>query len=313
VRLSRSQWIAAAALATLAHAAIFVGLRTPTPGEPPGGTGPQVQVLGSSAQVFGTDERQPEDPAPAITAETAEEITAEPPGARAEQAGPDREALEDVPREAEAVEAEPVKDERPVEVAEMQATEAVSAEPAQPFAAEPASEAVLQAADDIEAESENIVTPVRRPTPTEAERKPVNRPQRTARTPSRQRGKPKRQRSGTGRGQRRSGARAASERTGSGRARASASPGQVRSYAATVRARIARNRPSSRGRRGTAVVRFAISRGGGLRYARLARSSGDGALDRAAIASVRRAAPFPRPPRGMSAGQLTFSIPFRFR
>jgi len=313
VRLSRSQWIAAAALAALAHAAIFVGLRAPTPGEPPGGTGPQVQVLGSSAQVFGTDERQPEDPAPAITAEAAEEIAAEPPGARAEQAGPDREAREDAPRKAEADEAEPVKDETPVEVAEMQATEAVSAEPAQPFAAEPASEAVLEAADDIEAESENIVTPVRRPTPTEAERKPVNRPQRTARTPSRQRGQPRRQTSGRGEGQRRSGARAASERTGSGRPRASASPGQARSYAAAVRARIARNRPSSRGRRGTAVVRFAISRGGGLRYARLARSSGDGALDRAALASVRRAAPFPRPPRGMSAGQLTFSIPFRFR
>jgi len=79
VRLNRAQWIAAAALAALAHAAIFVGLRAPTPGEPPGGTGPQVQVLGSSAQVFGTDERLPEDPAPAITAEAAEEIAAEPP------------------------------------------------------------------------------------------------------------------------------------------------------------------------------------------------------------------------------------------
>jgi len=87
----------------------------------------------------------------------------------------------------------------------------------------------------------------------------------------------------------------------------------VRRYAGIVRARIARNRPSGRGRRGTAVVRFAISRSGGLRYVRLSRSSGNGTLDRAAVSSVRRAAPFPRPPRGMSAGQRTFSIPFRFR
>lgn len=313
MRLSRAQWIAAAALAMLAHAAIFVGLRAPAPGEPPGGTGPQVQVLGSSAQVFGTDERQPEDPAPAITADTTEEIAAEPPGARAKAAGPDREAPEDAPRKAEAVEAEPAKDETPVEVAEMQTADALSPEAAEPLAAEPAAEPVLPAAEEIEAESDKIATPVRRPTPTQAERKPVNRPQRTTRKASRQRGRPQRQTSGTGQGQRRSGARAASERTGSGQPRAAASPGEVRSYAGLVRARIARNRPSSQGRRGTAVVRFAISRGGGLRYARLARSSGDSILDRAALASVRRAAPFPRPPRGMSAGQLTFSIPFRFR
>jgi periplasmic protein TonB len=78
-------------------------------------------------------------------------------------------------------------------------------------------------------------------------------------------------------------------------------------------ARIARNRPSGRGRRGTAIVRFGISRSGRPRYVRLSRSSGNGALDRAAASSVQRAAPFPRPTRGMTAGQRTFSIPFRFR
>ncbi len=313
MRLGRAQWIAAATLAALIHLAAFIGLHAPAPGEPPGGTGPQVQVLGSAAQVFGTDDQQPDEPSPALTAEAPEEVAAEPPGARATEAGPEREAPEDAPREAEQAEAEPVSEAAETQAAEDAVAETVAPEAAQPAPAQSAAEAVLPAPEEIEAESEDVAMPARRPKPTEAERKPVSRPQRTTRTPSRQRGRPQRQRSGTGQGQRRSGARAASERRGSGRRRATASPGQVRSYSAAVRARIARNRPSSAGRRGTAVVRFAISRGGGLRYVRLARSSGDRALDRAALGSVRRAAPFPRPPRGMSAGQLTFSIPFRFR
>jgi TonB family protein len=96
-------------------------------------------------------------------------------------------------------------------------------------------------------------------------------------------------------------------------ASASASAGEVRNYAAMVRARIARNRPRGATSRGTAVVAFAISGNGGLRYARLARSSGNNALDGAALRSVRAAAPFPAPPRAMTSRQLSFVIPFRFR
>jgi len=313
MRLGRGHWIAAGALALLVHAALLVGLRAPSPGEPPGGTGPRVQVLGSAAQVFGTDERQPEDPSPALSAETPKEISAEPPGAPATQAGPEREAEAETPRVAEPADTEPVAKAEPVAAKPVSRAAAVTPEAARAAPAQSAAKAVLPVTEEIAAEPDGIAMPARRPTPTEAERKPVNRPKRTTRQPARERGKQRRRTSGTGRGQRRSGARAASQRRGSGQRRAAASPGQVQRYAGIVRARIARNRPSSRGRRGTAVVRFAISRGGGLRYARLARSSGDRALDRAALASVRRASPFPRPPRGMSAAQLTFSIPFRFR
>jgi protein TonB len=96
-------------------------------------------------------------------------------------------------------------------------------------------------------------------------------------------------------------------------ARASASRGSVLSYAARVRAKVARNKPSGRGHRGTARVSFGVSRSGGLSYARLARSSGSAALDRAALSAVRRAAPFGAPPAGTSSAQLRFSIPFYFR
>jgi len=103
----------------------------------------------------------------------------------------------------------------------------------------------------------------------------------------------------------------ASNAAGSGRV--SASAGDVAGYAARVRARVASNRPSARGARGTAVVSFGVSRSGGLSYVRLGRSSGSPALDQAALSAVRRAAPFPPPPAGAPASKLGFSVPFYFR
>lgn len=92
-----------------------------------------------------------------------------------------------------------------------------------------------------------------------------------------------------------------------------ASPGKIRAYAGLVNARIARRRPSGRGRRGTVSVSFAIGSGGALRFARIVRSSGNKSLDAAALNAVRRAAPFPKPPVGMTPQQLSFVMPFRFR
>jgi protein TonB len=95
--------------------------------------------------------------------------------------------------------------------------------------------------------------------------------------------------------------------------RVSASRGSVISYAAQVRAKVARNKPPGNGHRGVAQVSFGVSPSGGLSFARLARSSGSPALDRAALGAVHRAAPFGAPPAGASAAQLRFSIPFYFR
>jgi protein TonB len=105
----------------------------------------------------------------------------------------------------------------------------------------------------------------------------------------------------------------ASSPSAAGAGRASASTGDIMGYAARVRARVAGNRPSGRGQRGTAVVSFGVSRSGGLTYVRLSRSSGASALDQAAVAAVRRSAPFPPPPAGAPASRLAFSVPFHFR
>lgn len=80
------------------------------------------------------------------------------------------------------------------------------------------------------------------------------------------------------------------------------------SYASTVRSAIGRNKAQASGR-GSATVTFAIGPGGGLRGAKISKSSGNSALDQAALASVRRAGPFPKPPAGAKS---TYSIQIYF-
>ncbi len=83
-------------------------------------------------------------------------------------------------------------------------------------------------------------------------------------------------------------------------------------YRGVVAARLARNKP--RGDvallgQGTAVVAFQIAQSGAAVGIRITRSAGSPALDRAALATIRRSSPFPPPPRG--AGRA-FRVPVRF-
>ncbi len=84
------------------------------------------------------------------------------------------------------------------------------------------------------------------------------------------------------------------------------SPG---AYGAAVRAAIGRHKPRAAGARGKATVTFSIGALGGLRSVGVSRSSGNKQLDQAAIASVRRAAPFPSPPAGSNP---TYSLQIYF-
>ena len=78
-----------------------------------------------------------------------------------------------------------------------------------------------------------------------------------------------------------------------------ASPNRAgsRSYAETVRSRLASHKPAN-SNLGGAMVSFAIGADGRLNSARVVRSSGNTKADKAALATVRRAAPFPKPPSG---------------
>lgn len=94
-----------------------------------------------------------------------------------------------------------------------------------------------------------------------------------------------------------------SSSSNSGNAAASNYPGKV--YA-----RIARTRQRNAGGKGVAQVRFTVSSSGQATGVSVARSSGDARIDRAAVAHVKRAAPFPKPPPG---AKTRFVIPIEFR
>ena len=79
-------------------------------------------------------------------------------------------------------------------------------------------------------------------------------------------------------------------------------------YSGKVFGAVARHKPNI-GRRGSAKVTFGIGAGGQLAFVRVVGSSGDKSLDRIAVATVRKAAPFPRPP----AGPVSYSIRVFFR
>jgi protein TonB len=100
---------------------------------------------------------------------------------------------------------------------------------------------------------------------------------------------------------------------GTGGERATASTGALLNYAAHVRARVAANKPSGGGLRGTATVSFGLTTSGGLAFASVVQSSGSSTLDGLAVSAVRQSAPFPRPPDGATSAQLRFSIPFYFQ
>lgn len=84
----------------------------------------------------------------------------------------------------------------------------------------------------------------------------------------------------------------------------------VSNYPGQVMERIRRTRQQRVAGRGVAVVSFSVADGGTLASASILRSSGNPAIDAAALAHIQRAAPFPAPPAG--AGR-SFSFEFVVR
>jgi protein TonB len=66
------------------------------------------------------------------------------------------------------------------------------------------------------------------------------------------------------------------------------------------------------GLRGEVQVAFTVSAGGGIGGVRVVRSSGSPILDRAAVDTVRRAAPFPAIPAGAGRSSWPFTVPLAF-
>jgi protein TonB len=85
------------------------------------------------------------------------------------------------------------------------------------------------------------------------------------------------------------------------------------SYLGQVMARLQRARPAGTGQQGRAVVRFSILRSGAVGAIGLAASSGNSIVDQAALAMVRRAAPFPPLPPEFGPATMPLTVPVNFR
>ncbi|TWG98313.1 protein TonB [Mesorhizobium sp. J18] len=68
----------------------------------------------------------------------------------------------------------------------------------------------------------------------------------------------------------------------------------------------------SRGEEGTVQVRFTINASGTVTSVRITRSSGNAALDEAAVDMVRRASPVPAPPPQIAQSSMSLSVPVSF-
>lgn len=91
----------------------------------------------------------------------------------------------------------------------------------------------------------------------------------------------------------------------------------VSNYPGIVRRKLRRalrypKKARSRKIRGTTVVRFSVTGSGGIANLRVARSSGSKVLDDAALATVRRAAPFPGIPAEARRKSWVFTVPLEF-
>ena len=93
----------------------------------------------------------------------------------------------------------------------------------------------------------------------------------------------------------------------------SAGNAAVSNYPGKVRNKINRaKRRAPGGERGSVVVSFVVGAGGGASGIRVARSSGSAALDRAALESVQRAAPFAKIPDAAGRSSWSFNVPIVF-
>ncbi len=319
MRLHLGHWLLAALLAVLFHAAILIGWRAPVSSMTAKPRGPTVEMATSLAGIMGHPVEMREIKAPPITAEAKPpdemrevepdrpdtvtdqkpfEVAATAPPIMAEAKPPDE------MREVEPNTPDTVTDQKPFEVAvtaPVVIPENVTA--AEPLPMVPPTEiTMLQAVPptlkQVQPDRAKKTKPKElKSEPPAKEIKPTKKARKKPLTTLRAQQATRRGTSNRGQG---------------GRAKEvkRASSSSVRDYGRQVRSRIMR-RTRGGGGSGTVLVSFGVSRSGGLRYARVVRSSGKKYLDRRALAAVRGS--YPRAPKGASESQLRFSIAITFR
>jgi len=322
---SFKSWSIVLPVSVALHFAVLVGLKPQSVGvqEPPAGA--EISVAASLAGIMGQASEMTEEvtteqdeaiepteqttPSPdqmaAIEPQTVENVSKKPLQESPVRPTDTIPTTETKPVDTKPTEAKPVADETEAvstAVSEAQSVTEVPIAALQSTTPTPMQE--LEAANRVEPRSVAVPS-VSEPKPESAQ--PVNAKPKPAKV---KRKKTRKRAARTPPGNNRRGT--AGQQRGAKKGTSRASSGAIFSYAARVRARIVGNRPGAAGT-GRVVVSFGLSTSGGLRFARIARSSGNSSVDRAALSAVRRSSPFPRPPKGASSGQLRFSIPFHFQ
>ncbi len=90
------------------------------------------------------------------------------------------------------------------------------------------------------------------------------------------------------------------------------SSGEIEQYGREVSMALSRSVPKGKGPKGKVTLAFVLGIDGRVARLDVVAPSGSASLDDAAQNAVRKAV-FPPPPQGMSEGQRTYVIPFRFR
>jgi protein TonB len=231
------------------------------------------------------------------------------------------------PVKAESHPAKPVQAQKPEPVAEVQLSRPEEQAPKKEVAeklqeVKPVEQEAVQAKSVVSAsEPKNTIEPVAEvPVP---RTRPKDRPRKIAKTTPERPKKTKKKTRKNSDSNTKAGAGGKSGRTaqkGGSRNRAkgkSAGNSNVTNYPALVQRKLNRAKRSvgARGRRGAtrdAVVAFVVKASGAVSSVRLVRSSGSAQLDKAALAAVRKAAPFPKIPAAAGRSKWPFRVPIGF-
>lgn len=327
MRSGVSKWVLALAVSGVVHAGVaFFLLSEPEAVEISGGGAVEIALAGNAFtdQVAAGEVQDTIEPVSHTAEVEAEAITAEATEAAPLQAAQPVE--QSAAPAAESIEVSPVGSigiaaERPEEVQPNETALAVSPAPQENTPTEnPRQEIKPDTPSETVTALANVPVPTPRPHYEPLKAKPKKPEPQQARQPVKRQaaGSNGQGRQDSKRGTSRGAEQAVAARQGSVNARANTSGNAaISNYPGKIVAKLRRSLryPSEARRqrlRGEVHVRFIVTQGGGVGGISVVRSSGSPVLDRAAVETVQRAAPFPTIPAGAGRTSWPFTVPLAF-
>lgn len=177
-----------------------------------------------------------------------------------------------------------------------------------PEAVQPIQSAMVQPSEIIDLKAAPVPHVLSRPRPSE----PTQRPRRPVDKAPQQQAQPRPQAPAGNGGQNQADSAAAKPSGGQQGNVGSGGDADVARYPSQVQAKMRRALRSGNGPAGEVVVRFTVLANGQVADTAILQSSGNAALDQAALATVKRASPFPPIPTQANRSNWTFDIPLAF-